>query len=357
MRMNATRSGNDKSRKGLFRTMGKGGRMADTDFEDISPIGEPALIPRMFAWSMLAVLLAFLVNNVLIVGFGFPGLKGMFSGEATGQTWIQAAVYVLCIAVSIFYVVATPDRALRWDSRNIHHFNIFLIRWMFWAVLLVGVVDATIAFMRVENLFLWFTDEETARIFGKARWVGPYIHVPLVGIAFVIALFSRTLGFPWLALLIVVAELAIVVSRFVFSYEQALMGDLVRYWYAALFLFASAYTLFDDGHVRVDILYSGFGQTKKGFFNAFGTIMMGMTTSWVILAVGFNGKQSIINSPVANFEITQTGGVGMFIKYQMAAFLGIFAITMLIQFVSYFLESVADMRGEPGHHEATPSAH
>ena len=39
-----------------------------------------------------------------------------------------------------------------------------------------------------------------------------------------------------------------------------------------------------------------------------------------------------------NFEITQQGSVGMFIKYQMAAFLGMFAITMLIQFISYFFE-------------------
>ena len=30
------------------------------------------------------------------------------------------------------------------------------------------------------------------------------------------------------------------------------MGDLVRFWYAALF-FASAYTLKEDGHVRVDV--------------------------------------------------------------------------------------------------------
>ena len=82
-----------------------------------------------------------------------------------------------------------------------------------------------------------------------------------------------------------------------------------------------------------------------------------MSTVWVILSIGFNGKASIINSPVANFEITQSGGVGMFIKYQMAAFLGIFAITMLIQFVSYFLEAVADMRDEPGHREIAPVAH
>jgi len=59
----------------------------------------------------------------------------------------------------------------------------------------------------------------------------------------VIGLFTRTLGFQWLALLIVIAELAIVFTRFIFSYEQAFMGDLVRFWYAALFLFASAHTL------------------------------------------------------------------------------------------------------------------
>ena len=171
------------------------------------------------------------------------------------------------------------------------------------------------------------------------------------------ALFTRTLGFTWLALLIVVAELMIVISRFVFSYEQALMADLVRYWYAGLFLFASAYTLYDEGHVRVDILYAAFGRTKKGFFNAIGTIALGMTTCWVILVIGFGGKQSIINSPVVNFEITQSGTTGLFVKYQMAAFLAIFAISMLIQFVSYFFESVADYRDEPGHREIVAVAH
>jgi len=82
-----------------------------------------------------------------------------------------------------------------------------------------------------------------------------------------------------------------------------------------------------------------------------------MTTAWVIIAIGFAGKQSIINSPVVNFEVSQSGGTGMFIKYQMPAFIGIFAITMLIQFVSYFFEAVADRRGEPGRREIAPVAH
>ena len=58
---------------------------------------------------------------------------------------------------------------------------------------------------------------------------------------------GRDISFTWLDLMCVLAEFLIVVTRFVFSYEQAYMVDLVRFWYAGLFLFASAYTLVEEG--------------------------------------------------------------------------------------------------------------
>jgi len=318
--------------------------------------GAPAPFVRIFGWVTLAVLAAFMINNVLIVGFDFPAIDTVFSGAGTGA-FLSLALYVIAIALAVFYVLRNSGTGLRWEARKISDFNIYLVRAFFFAVLFVGLVDAAIAFMRVERILPLFFDEDTVRAFGRGQWVGPYIHMPLVVLGFIAALFTRTLGFTWLALLIVLAELLIVISRFLFSYEQALMGDLVRYWYAALFLFASAYTLLDEGHVRVDVFYAGFKTKTKGFINAIGSILLGMTTSWVIIAFGFGSKQAIINAPVANFEVTQTGGTGMFVKYQMAAFLGIFAITMLIQFVSYLFEAVADYRGEPGHVEHEPVSH
>lgn len=327
----------------------------DAQAADIHSIST-APVARTIGWGMLAILTAFLINNVLIVGWGYPGVAAAFSGGGT-PAFINLAIYAVLIVAAILYVFRFPYASLRVEAMKIYAVNAYIIRAAFWIVLLVGVIDAMIAVGRVENLLDMFFAPETVTNLGRAQYVGPYVHVPLMILGMIIALFSRTLGFPWLALLIVAAELAIVISRFVFSYEQALMGDLVRYWYAALFLFASAYTLFDDGHVRVDVLYAGFGQTTKGFLNAWGSILLGMTTAWVILWIGFNGKTSIINSPVANFEVTQSGTTGMFIKYQMAAFLGIFAVTMLIQFVSYFFESVADWRDQPGRREITPMAH
>ena len=67
-------------------------------------------------------------------------------------------------------------------------------------------------------------------------------------------------------------------------------------------------------------------------------------------------KTAIITSPVLSFESTQSG-VGLYVKYQMAAFLGLFAISMMIQFCSYLLESVADWRKDPGgrEHDGAPA--
>lgn len=309
----------------------------------------------MFGWSMLALLVGFLINNILIVVYDFPQIGALLDGNAL--SWVTLGVYLAGLGAAWWYVSGTPDRALRYDARKISAFNAYLIRGCFFSVLLVGIADAAIAFMRVEGLLTYIFSEDVAKEFLRARFVGPWIHYPLVALSFVIAYFSRSLGFIWLALMIVASELLIVISRFVFSYEQALMGDLVRYWYAALFLFSSAYTLQEEGHVRVDVLYAGFQQRTKGKINAIGSIMLGMVTTWTIIIIGLGGKQSIVNSPMLNFEISQTGSAGLFIKYQMAAFLAIFAITMLIQFVSYLFEAVADKRDEPGRRVVAEISH
>lgn len=307
------------------------------------------LLVRMFGWLMLTLLGAFMIANYLNIGHNIPGL---FSGN-----FIMIALYGIAVALSLAYVIKTKSRKFREDADIIHNFNVYLVRACFWAVLLIGIIDMTVAFLRTENFLEGMVSQQLAKDLIRPQFVGTYIHIPLIVISFIIAAFTRTLGFLWLALLIVGAELLIVISRFVFSYEQAFMADLVRYWYAALFLFSSAYTLYEEGHVRVDVFYAGFKDRTRGFINAVGTLLLGITTCWVIIYIGFNGKSSIINSPVANFEVTQTGSVGMFVKYQMAAFLGVFAITMLIQFVSYLFEAVADYREEDGKRTAAAVSH
>ena len=49
-------------------------------------------------------------------------------------------------------------------------------------------------------------------------------------------------------------------------------------------------------------------------------LLFGMTTTVAIFLIYLWSKQSIVNSPVLNFEVSQTGTAGMYIKYQMAVF-------------------------------------
>ena len=53
-------------------------------------------------------------------------------------------------------------------------------------------------------------------------------------------------------------------------------------------------------------------------------------------------KTSLINSPMLNFE-TSMSGFGMYVKYLMAAFLIVFALSMLFQFTATLFSALADI--------------
>ena len=321
---------------------------ASNDFND--------QLSRFFSWAMLLFLTAYLINNVLVHSQKWPGIKGAFSTDVDWRAWVQIGIYGAALLIA-FLIVKARKSSLRADAAAITSFNTYLIRSCFWAVLFIGLADMAISFLRVEGLLPLVVDEQLAKDLGRPQFRGPMVHLPLLALGFIVGAITRTLGFHWLALLIVVAELAIVITRFIFSYEQAFMGDLVRFWYAALFLFASAYTLLEEGHVRVDVLYSGMRKTRKGVVNSLGAVFFGMALCWTIITIGLGGKSSIIYGPLVNFEVSQSG-FGMYTKYWMAGFLGVFAVTMLLQFISQFLESVADTRQQPGGRTvATEVAH
>ncbi|NKB51879.1 MAG: TRAP transporter small permease subunit [Rhizobiaceae bacterium] len=314
---------------------------------DISSQSRLVFVTRAFGWAILAHFAVWMVSNILTHSYGWPGAASVYGETATALSYLQWIVYAIAIGLAIVWVWRSPSVGLRKDAAAISDFNAVLVRWAFFAVLFIGLADMAISFLRVEGLLESIVGKDLTLDLGRSAFRGPWVHVPMILLALLVALRSKTLGFHWLALLIVIAELAIVITRFVFSYEQAFMGDLVRFWYAALFLFASAYTLLEEGHVRVDIFYAGLQNKTKGFLNAISTILLGITLCWTIIIVCLDGKGSIVYGPVVNFEVSQSG-FGMYVKYLMASFLVIFAITMLIQFVSYMMESVADYRDEPG---------
>lgn len=92
----------------------------------------------------------------------------------------------------------------------------------------------------------------------------------------------------------------------------------------------------------MDVIFAAFRERTKAWVNATGTLFFGIPLCWMILTRGLAGKSSLINSPMLNFE-TSMSGFGMYVKYLMASFLLVFALSMLAQFTSYFFHALSVM--------------
>ena len=218
---------------------------------------------RIFSYSILAVTFVFLINNVLTVWFDWPGIKKLFSnyglfgfkklsnpleGSVLTFSYIQLFFYVISIVLAIFYVLKSIKQTLETDSEILTKFTAYIIRSSFWAVFIVGIADLIVSFMVVEKLIEPILGENLKNKLVVPAFRITFVHFPLILISFVIGYFTRSVGFIWLAVLVVASEFFIVLSRFIFEYEQAFQGDLVRFWYSALYLFASAYALMHENH-------------------------------------------------------------------------------------------------------------
>ena len=294
---------------------------------------------------------AFVFNNFLTYIYELPGLYGLLNNFGANFEFpdrdyssfqivvgaLQSLLYVGALMLPILIV-----RNVGHEKRISNGMNSgaeLIVASAFWSVMLVGIADAAISFMRIENMLPGIFGDELALSLGKPAFRGVYVHLPLMLIGVILGTLRRGIDFIWLASLIVFGELLIVITRFIFSYEQAFMGDLVRFWYAALFLFASAYTLVNDGHVRVDVIYAGFSDRVKALVNVYGSLILGLPLCWVTLTRGLWNESSPFNLALLNFEVTQQG-FGMYVKYLMSGFLIVFSLAMLFQFASFIIDEL-----------------
>ena len=294
---------------------------------------------KIFSIAIVLFVFSFLINNYLTFGGNWPGALSINKNINIFSS-IQISLYFFALLFPIFLVYFyKKDISLTTIADFFDNTNSYIIRFAFWAVFIIGIVDAIISLLIIEGFIEHFFGKSWNVKLSNNSFRAPYVHFPLLFFALILGYFFKSLNFFWLAFLVVLAEFQIVLLRFVFSYEQTLMSDLVRFWYGGLFLFASYYTLIKDGHVRVDVLYTNFTEKNKAKVNLFGSLILGIPLCLTIFLKGMACKQCVLNQPIMNFETSQSTQ-GMNIKYLMAGFLIIFALTMLIQFVVYFLRNL-----------------
>jgi len=94
-------------------------------------------------------------------------------------------------------------------------------------------------------------------------------------------------GVAWVTLALVVVIFVDVVMRYLFNTSYVFTQELEWHLFAFIFLIGAGYTLLQDGHVRVDIIYQRLGLKGQAWINLLGVIfflipgcLMVMSTSW-----------------------------------------------------------------------------
>jgi TRAP-type mannitol/chloroaromatic compound transport system permease small subunit len=101
---------------------------------------------------------------------------------------------------------------------------------------------------------------------------------------------SNRLGrvFSWLTLTMVIVMAAIVVLRYVFQIGSIALQESIIYINALIFTFGVAYTLKEQGHVRVDIFYSRLNEKKRAWVDLFGALLFLVPSTCFIIWVSWD---------------------------------------------------------------------
>jgi TRAP-type mannitol/chloroaromatic compound transport system permease small subunit len=146
----------------------------------------------------------------------------------------------------------------------------------------------------------------------------------------------------WLALLLLLAQFAVVVLRYLFGTSYIWGTETVLYLHAALFMLGAGYTLLIDGHVRVDIIYGSLGERGKAWVDLVGTLLFLLPTCVVILWFTW---RFTANSWAIREGPLSVGGIPA--AYLLKTLIPAFALLLLIQGLSLVLRALARLRGIP----------
>jgi TRAP-type mannitol/chloroaromatic compound transport system permease small subunit len=87
----------------------------------------------------------------------------------------------------------------------------------------------------------------------------------------------------WLTLGMVLAAIAVVVLRYGFGIGLIWLQESVTWMHAAVFMLGAAWTLRQDGHVRVDIFYRRMSQRRQALVDLGGTVFLLLPTCAYLL--------------------------------------------------------------------------
>ena len=152
-------------------------------------------LAKIFSISIVLIVFAFLINNYLTFAGNWPGA---FSSNNFSNIYsiIQFFLYLFAVLVPI-YIVYFHFQNLETEKITsfLENTNSYIIRFAFWSVLLVGIIDALISLLVIEGFFEYLFGKSWHVKLSNNSFRAPYIHFPLIFISLFFAYFFKSLNF------------------------------------------------------------------------------------------------------------------------------------------------------------------
>jgi TRAP-type mannitol/chloroaromatic compound transport system permease small subunit len=152
----------------------------------------------------------------------------------------------------------------------------------------------------------------------------------------------------WCVVAMVSVQFAIILMRFVFGAGSLWLQESMSYFHTALILFAAAWTLKDDGHVRVDVFYANAAPRAKAWIDLAGALLLLMpfmiAVIWLSMPYVIRGWRTLEGSREMS---------GLPLVFLLKTAIPVFAVLMLLQGVSQALRSLLFLRSHASGAEAS----
>ncbi|MDF1846464.1 MAG: TRAP transporter small permease subunit [Parvibaculaceae bacterium] len=154
--------------------------------------------------------------------------------------------------------------------------------------------------------------------------------------------FSNRTGriIAWAALLMVLIQFTVVMMRYVFGLSSVWMQESIIYLHGILFMLAAGYTLYCDGHVRVDIFYREASPKYKATIDLIGTIMFLWPVAILVIYVSWPYVASSWRVLEGSRETSGIPAV-----FLLKTVIPVFALFIILQGLSTVLRSLLTLTG------------
>ena len=145
----------------------------------------------------------------------------------------------------------------------------------------------------------------------------------------------------WATLLMVLVVFIDVVMRYAFKKSFVFTQELEWHIFAFVFLIGAGFTLLNDGHVRVDVIYQGLTPKGKAWVNFIGVLLFLLPGCFMIITTSFN----FVYNSWSVLECSPDPG-GIPYRFIVKSFIPIGFILIMLQGISLGIKSFGVIIGK-----------